>query len=348
VKGNFLILVVILVAAFAPAQPFTSVKPAPPTSGAARPSPAEDADAPVFIGAGDIGSCPLRNGKYRFKGTMAEVTAELVTSLLPADPRKGVVFVAGDNAYMVGSAQQYAECYDPTWGRFKARTRPVPGNHEYIREGRPRRSWFARDYFDYFGETLAGKRSEGFYSYDLGEWHILALNSELRGKSMLRQEQWVADDLAKNGRPCMLAYWHRPVFTSGEHGVENGEQNPDDLGMDRTMQKLWRRLDEAGVDVVVTGHDHNYERFHPQDADGNADPDGITEFVVGTGGVRLRASAVPPAKRRNSAAFDRFTHGVLKLTLRPESYDYEFIPAASKKRGHKFGDKSETPVPCER
>jgi hypothetical protein len=257
----------------------------------------------------------------------------------------GVVFVAGDNAYGQGAAKQYAECYDPTWGKFKDRTRPVPGNHEYIRDNRPQSTWYAKDYFDYFGEEKAGKRFEGYYSYDLGEWHIIALNSELRDTQqfnpMTKQKNWLREDLKNNKRRCTLAYWHRPVFSSGEHGA--GQANP---GIETTMQGVWRILDEMGVDVVVNGHDHDYERFSAQDANGRADPNGIVEFVVGTGGTSLRDEEISPAKRRNSAVFDKFTWGVLKLTLHPDSYDFEFIPVASRKSGSLFRDRSTSPVLC--
>lgn len=309
-------------------------------------APARAQGSPVLIGAGDIGSCPRsQNGNYRPQGTKAEATAALVASLLPADPDMGVVFVAGDNAYYQGTRQQYTQCYGPTWGRFKDRTRPVPGNHEYIRDGRPESAWFARDYFDYFGVARAGKRSEGFYSYDLGAWHIIALNSELRDtptlKPFTKQLEWLRQDLASNPRRCTLAYWHRPLFTSGSHGFDASPQ-----GVDPTMREVFRTLDRAGVDVVVNGHDHNYERFHPQDADGRADPAGITEFVVGTGGVALRDGEIPPARRRNSAAFDKLSYGVLRLTLHPDSYEYEFHTAATGQPGHVFRDKSQSPVPC--
>ena len=311
---------------------FASKMPSPPVSSTSD---------PVFIGAGDIGDCPLSKGKYEYQNTMAEATAKVVADQLPADFNMGMVFVAGDNAYGKGTAKQYAECYDPTWGRFKNRTRPVPGNHEYIRDKRPKNTWYANDYFDYFGEDRAGKRFEGYYSYELGTWHIIALNSELRKQYMVKQKEWLIDDLSTNKQPCALAYWHRPVFSSGEHGA--GQKPP---GIESTMQDIWRILDKNGVDVVVNGHDHNYERFNPQDADGNPDPNGIVEFVVGTGGVGLREKEILPDKRRNSAVFNKVTWGVLKLTLHPTSYDFEFSPIASKTSAAPFRDVSIASVPC--
>lgn len=300
------------------------------------------ADDPVFIGAGDIGRCLQDDeGKYIPEGTKAEATAELVASLLPTDPDMGVVFVAGDNAYQEGTAQQYAECYDPTWGRFKDRTRPVPGNHEFIRTGRPKSTWYGVDYYAYFGKS-AGKKYEGYYSYDLGEWHIIAINSELENQYMTRQMAWLRKDLKNNQRRCTLAYWHRPVFSSGDHGLR---QKPIP-GIEQELQGLWRLLDEEGVDVVVNGHDHNYERFNPQDANRKPDPNGMVGFVVGTGGETLRDKEIPPGKRRNSAAFNKFTWGVLKLTLHPDSYDYEFIPVASRDNQPMFRERSSSPVQC--
>jgi hypothetical protein len=217
----------------------------------------------------------------------------------------------------------------------------VPGNHEFIRENRPQVSWFGNDYYDYFGKR-AGKKYEGYYSYDLGEWHIIAINSELQDQYLTRQLNWLRTDLKKNQHPCTLAYWHRPVFSSGEHGV-NQQPVP---GIEQGLQGLWQLLDEEGVDVVVNGHDHNYERFKPQDANRNPDPNGIVEFVVGTGGEELRDREIPPSKRRNSAAFNKFTWGVLKLTLHPGSYDYEFIPVASKPNHSMVGESSASPVRC--
>ena len=304
-------------------------------------STTKTAKDPIFIGAGDIGECGRDDkGKYVPNGTMAEKTAKLVDRHLPCDREMGVVFVAGDNAYDHGTTKQYQECYDPTWGKFKDRTRPVPGNHEFLGiNGGPKRD--GRDYYDYFGES-AGTELEGYYSYDLGKWHIIALNSELVSNAMTQQRDWLEKDLAKNPQKCTLAYWHKPVFSSGHHGKE--QPTP---GVDETMREVWRILDGAGVDVVVNGHDHNYERFKPQDADRNPDANGIVQFVVGTGGRNLnRTDAIPFDQRRNSAAFDMVTWGVLKLTLHPDSYDYEFIPAASKPKKKKFEEKSASPVKC--
>jgi hypothetical protein len=312
------------------------------TTNPVPPLPVHAADDPVFIGAGDIGRCPQDDkGKYISEGTHAEATAQLVASLLPSNPDRGVVFVAGDNAYQEGTAQQYAECYGPTWGRFKNRTHPVPGNHEFIKRKNLPETWYGNDYYDYFGIS-AGRKYEGYYSYDLGEWHIIAINSELQNKFMTRQIAWLRKDLQDNKRRCTLAYWHRPVFSSGEHGFQ---QKPIQ-GIEQDLQGLWRLLDEMGVDVVVNGHDHNYERFKPQDADRKSAPDGMVEFVVGTGGESLRDKEIPPGKRRNSAAFNRFTWGVLKLTLHPDSYDYEFIPVASEDNQPMFRERSSSPVQC--
>ena len=308
-----------------------------------RESTTKTANDPIFIGAGDIGECPLIDGKYVPGGTMAEATAKLVDSLLP-DPQMGVVFVAGDNAYNEGTTQQYMECYDPTWGRLKNRTRPVPGNHEFY-EIKGTENRYGSDYYTYFGES-AGRKFKGYYSYNLGEWHIIALNSELKDaedfKEMTKQQNWLRVDLKKNQQKCTLAYWHRPVFSSGHHGTQQKPQ-----GVDPTMQQVWRMLDKAGVDVVVNGHDHNYERFNPQDANRKPDPNGMVEFVVGTGGTTLdRAKEVPVNLRRNSEKFNRFTYGVLKLTLHPDSYDYEFIPVASIDNEPMFREKSSSPVKC--
>ncbi|HEU5103662.1 MAG TPA: DNRLRE domain-containing protein [Roseiflexaceae bacterium] len=255
-----------------------------------RPVAAAD---PVFVGAGDIADC-ASNGD--------EDTAKLLDSI-----SYDTVFTVGDNAYPDGAPSDYANCYDPTWGRHKARTRPAPGNHEYMTSG-------ASGYFGYYG-TSAGPAGRGYYSYNLGAWHIVSLNSEIDGADMLAQIEWLKDDLAINPAACTLAYWHRPVFSSGEHGNQ------------LDMQPVWKVLHERGADLVLNGHDHDYERFAPQNPYGQADSNGIREFVVGTGGGDQRGFVTT---RPNSEARNATTFGVLKLTLRATSYDWQFVPVAGK------------------
>jgi hypothetical protein len=262
-----------------------------------RSAPQDDA-AVVLVGAGDIAGCDTLAG--------AEATARLLDAI------PGTVFGAGDFAYPDGAPENFGNCYDPTWGRHKARTRPATGNHDYHTKG-------ASGYFNYFGGA-AGDPAKGYYSYELGAWHIVALNSncsQVGGcNSGSPQERWLRADLASHPAPCTLAYWHHPLFTSGRHGN------------DHEMKPIWQALHEAGAEVVLNGHDHDYERFAPQDANGVADAArGIREFVVGTGGRSLRPFRTPAA---NSEVRSREAFGVLKLTLRPKSYDWEFVPVAGK------------------
>jgi hypothetical protein len=246
------------------------------------------ADGPVLVGAGDIAACPPTN---------AQITAALL------DRIEGTVFTTGDNAYENGTAAEYAECYHPSWGRHRARTRPSPGNHEYHSSG-------AAPYFTYFGDA-AGPAGRGYYSFNVGSWHVISLNSNVAAGAGSAQIEWLRTDLAAHETRCAVAYWHHPVFSSGSHGN------------DRTMAEIWRVLDSAGVDLVINGHDHNYERFAPQDYLGNARPDGIREIVVGTGGASLRAFRTAQA---NSEVRNSTTLGVLKLTLGATSYTWEFVP----------------------
>jgi hypothetical protein len=252
----------------------------------------------VLVGAGDIADCRDLSG--------AEATAKLL------DEISGTVMAVGDLAYPDGTKENF-QCYDKTWGRSKSRTRPAPGNHEF-------RSAAATPYFDYFG-AAAGDSKNGYYSYELGAWHIIVLNSECVAvggcDAGSPQEKWLRADLASHPVACTLAYWHKPRFSSGgAHG--------DDL----LVKPLWDALYDANADVVIGGHDHNYERFAPQTPDGVADPKrGIREFVVGTGGKNLRAfhDPEPNTESRNNTAF-----GVLKLTLKPHSYDWQFIAQPGK------------------
>jgi hypothetical protein len=222
----------------------------------------------------------------------------------------GTVFTLGDNAYSDGTDAEFNECYDPTWGRHKARTRPAPGNHDYNTTG-------ASGYFNYFG-SAAGEPGKGYYSYDSGAWHIIVLNTECREiggcESSSPQGQWLQADLLTNPSVCTLAYSHIPRFSSGQHGNSS------------TMENFVQLLYEAGADVVLSGHDHDYERFAPQDPNGALDVDrGIRQFVVGTGGKGLRPFAtIQP----NSEVRESNTHGVLKLSLHSTSYDWEFVPIA--------------------
>jgi Calcineurin-like phosphoesterase len=251
------------------------------------------APAEVFVGAGDIGDCSVQ-------------TDEATANLLDAIP--GTVYTLGDNAYGSGTAAQFANCYGPSWGRHKSRTRPSPGNHDYGTAG-------AAGYFGYFGD-LAGPAGRGYYSYDLGGWHIVSLNSEIAHDAGSAQIAWLTSDLAATTSVCTLAYWHRPRFSSGKHGNST------------SLQSFWDVLYAADADVVLVGHDHNYERFAPQSPSGALDTDrGLRQFVVGTGGRYLRTIGV---LKPNSEARSFDTHGVLKLTLHATSYDWEFVPVAGK------------------
>jgi hypothetical protein len=268
------------------ATPAPTLTPPVPS---ATPTPIPAAD-PVLIAAGDIAACGADG---------AELTARLL------DRIEGTVLTLGDNAYDSGSAEQFRDCYDPTWGRHKARTRPSPGNHDYATPG-------AAGYFDYFGEN-AGPDRRGYYSFDLGAWHIVSLNSEIAAGPESAQAQWLAEDLATHPTTCTLAYWHKPLFSSGSvHGD------------DPHMRAIWQILARAGADVILNGHDHIYERFAPQTADGAADPQGMREFVVGVGGAELYGlRAIQP----NSEVRATRLFGVLKLTLHAAGYDWEFVPA---------------------
>jgi calcineurin-like phosphoesterase family protein len=253
---------------------------------------------PVLIGAGDIADCTDLAG--------AEATAKL----LEANP--GTVMAIGDLAYPDGTRENF-ECYDKTWGRVKSRTRPAVGNHEF-------HSTSATYYFQYFG-PIAGDFKDGFYSYDLGAWHIIVLNSECGEVGGCnpgsREEKWLHADLASHPAACTLAYFHKPLFSSGaKHGN------------DPELRPFFQDLYDAHADLVLGGHDHDYERFAPQNPDGVADPkNGIREIVVGTGGKSHRPLAKPLP---TSEVRDDTTFGVLKLTLHPTSYDWVFLPEPGK------------------
>ncbi len=260
-------------------------------------TPPPPSDSPVVVGAGDIASC---------SSTGDEATASLLDGIA------GTVYTTGDNAYESGTTDEFENCYEPSWGRHKARTKPSVGNHEYDTPG-------ASGYFSYFG-AAAGDPSEGYYSYNLGEWHIISLNSMCENVGGCGASSpmltWLKNDLAANPQPCTLAYWHHPLFSSGPHGNQT------------KMKPTWDALYAANVDVVLNGHDHVYERFAPQTPSGVADPaSGIREFVVGSGGrSHYEFSTIKP----NSEVLNSDTYGVLKLTLNSSSYAWEFVPEAGK------------------
>ncbi|HZH74961.1 MAG TPA: metallophosphoesterase [Archangium sp.] len=243
----------------------------------------------VLVGAGDIASCESDGD---------EATAAMLDGL------EGTVFTLGDNAYPDGTAQDFARCYAPSWGRHRQRTRPAVGNHEY-------HSAQAGPYFDYFGGA-AGEPGKGYYSYDLGAWHVVVLNSQVELGAGSEQDQWLRADLKANTRKCTLAYWHRPLFSSGPERETQG------------LQSLWEALYEADAEVVLGGHDHYYERFAPQRPDGREDKErGIRQFVVGTGGMALYDFTEP---LENSEVRKGGVFGVLKLTLEDGGYAWEFLP----------------------
>ncbi|HEV8399056.1 MAG TPA: Ig-like domain-containing protein, partial [Gemmatimonadales bacterium] len=267
----------------------------------------------VLVGAGDIASCPLPGD---------ELTADVL------DRTPGTVFLAGDDAYEDGTIDEFNTCYNPSWGRHKSRTRPTPGNHEYqTPEG--------AGYYEYFG-AAAGDPTKGYYSYNLGDWHVIVLNPEINSVAGSPQEQWLRADLAANSETqCTIAIFHEPVFSSSSR---------DGTGGYTVGRAFYQALYEAYADVIVNGHDHVYERFAPQSPSGVLDNvQGIREFVVGTGGASLHGTsgtALPNSEARNGQAW-----GVLKLTLRAGSYDWEFLPGAGQIYSDAGSGVCHAPVP---
>lgn len=306
--------------------------------GAALPTRAEPeaqgagTGAAVLVGAGDIASCDSAGD---------EATARLL------DDVGGTVFTLGDNVYPSGRARDYADCYDGSWGRHRSRTRPAPGNHDYLTHG-------ATGYLTYFGTraaasppasgaaavgasasgasgaapitgasggTAAQRLSTSYYSYDLGTWHVVVLDSncsEVGGcQAGSAQERWLRADLERSGRTCTLAYWHHPLFTSGS------SHDPSDA-----VRPLFRALHDHGAELVLSGHVHNYERFAPQTPQGTRDDArGVRQFVVGTGGADVDGFGGTAA---NSQVRNSGTHGVLRLTLTDGGYAWRFLPVAGR------------------
>ena len=268
----------------APAVP-TSAAPAPPTTAAPQPTTVVTvAPGPTnrLLAAGDIASCALSGD---------ERTARLLDGLA------GTVAALGDLAYESGTATEFRDCYHPTWGRHRDRTRPAPGNHDY-------RTDSGGPYYDYFG-AAAGEVGKGWYSYDLAGWRVIVLNSNCGSVGCgngSEQANWLAAELAANPAECTVAYWHHPRHSSGKHGPTT------------SVDTFWRILAGGGADVVMNGHEHNYERFGLID--------GIRSFIVGTGGASLRSfgATAPGSEVRINGV-----HGVLALTLDVRGYQWQFV-----------------------
>ena len=266
---------------------------------------------PVIAAVGDIACDP---GDANFRGGAGSRSSchQGAVSDLMVNRNLAAFLPLGDNQYEDGTLAKYRASYEPTFGRLKPITRPTAGNHEYLNPG-------AAGHFDYFG-SQAGERGKGWYSYDLGRWHLIALNS-ICGKvggcgPDSPQGRWLKADLAAHRNSCTLAYLHHPRFSSGHHGSTTA------------LQPLWRTLYDAGAEILLSGHDHVYERFAPQDAAGNSDPArGIRQFVVGTGGKNHYAFA-NPSGIANSEARDAATYGVLELALGDNAYRWRFVPSS--------------------
>ncbi|HTG89465.1 MAG TPA: metallophosphoesterase [Vicinamibacterales bacterium] len=253
------------------------------------PSTPDIDDVAVLVGAADIAVCGA--GGSMETGRML-------------DTQQGTVFVAGDIAYTEGTAEQFRACYDPVWGRHKARTRPAPGNHEYGSAG-------AAPYFAYFGSN-AGPSGLGYYRYHKGSWLVFSLNSNIEGAERMAQLEWLRRELATQS-DCTVAYFHHPLFSSGPHGT---------VPPMPVVADFWRELYAAGADVVITGHEHFYERFAPQNPDGASDPRfGLRQFIVGTGGAPM----TQPVRRAPNSEAVVLTFGLLRLTLEAQSYRWDFL-----------------------
>ncbi len=324
-------------------------EPAKPAPVGAGPRDGVEVGTPPYVigAAGDIACASEPNGPNQPRTCQHDDTSDLVV-----EGNLDEVLVLGDNQYETGSFADYRDYFDPTWGRSFSNMSPAPGNHEYANDP----SSTPRGYFRYFGARARGPDGLGYYSFDLGAcpeapcWHLISLNSELcfsaggcgpasdpqdpgRGN---RMHAWLEQDLATHPDseyPCTLAYWHHPLFSFSSAS-----------GPSAAVRPLWRLLDEAGADVVLTGHSHNYQRWRPQDGSGNHDRAGIRQFVVGTGGARhysLLAGTWP----ENLVAAQARAFGIVRLTLKAESYRWAWVSAAGQPA---FDDASERPAGCVR
>jgi chitodextrinase len=275
---------------------------------------------PVIVAAGDI-ACDPSSSNFRGGDGSSNACRQKYTSDLIVNSGAVAVLPLGDNQYYCGGLTAFQQSYDLSWGRVKSITRPAVGNHEYLTSGGTgcnSSNSGADGYFSYFG-SAAGQKGKGYYSYDVGAWHLVALNSNCSSAggcgSSSPQYQWLQQDLAAHPAACTLAYWHIPLYSSGGRASSN-------------MQKLWQLLYDSDADLVLSSHDHTYERFAPQDANAKRDNvRGLRSFIVGSGGANHTSFVTTAA---NSEVRDSSTFGVLKLTLHPTSYDWTFLPEAGK------------------
>jgi acid phosphatase type 7 len=261
---------------------------------------AETSSDPVVLAAGDIAGCA-------HEGDL--LTAAYINSVPDA-----TVLTLGDNAYESGSAADYANCYEPGWGQFKSRTRPALGNHEY-------NAGNATPSFDYFGDAAwANSRPNGYYSFDLGEWHIVVLNDNAAYvpiSASSAQAKWLQADLSATRKTCILAVWHQPMFYSKYGGQP---------GYVASRKRLWSTLYSARADLILNGHWHVYERYALQDPERRPTSDGIRQFIVGTGGFETYATPTVLSPNVEVVHGGDQDFGVLKLTLQPSAYTWEFVP----------------------
>jgi chitodextrinase len=275
---------------------------------------------PVIAVAGDI-ACDPDNSSFNGGNGSSNACRELYTSNLLVNANLAAVLTLGDTQYYCGGYQAFLQSYGPTWGRVKPITHPAVGNHEYLTSGGTgctSANAGAAGYFQYFG-TAAGQPGQGYYSFDIGTWHIISLNSNCGNAggcgATSPQGVWLANDLKTHSNFCTLAFWHIPLFSSGGRANNNSKA-------------FWQILYDNNADLILSAHDHIYERFAPQDLSGNLDlTRGIREFIVGTGGANHTSLATIAA---NSEVRNTDTFGVLELTLHPTSYDWRFVPEAGK------------------
>jgi hypothetical protein len=283
-------------------------------------APAEAAGDPVIAAAGDIACDPTSGSFNSGNGSSSSCRARYTSDLLVTGNFAGVLAL-GDDQYYCGGYDAFVRSYALSWGRVKAVTHPAVGNHEYLTSGGTgcnSSNTAAAGYFNYFG-AAAGQQGKGYYSFNVGAWHLVALNSNCSNVGGCSkgspQYTWLAADLAAHPNTCTLAYWHIPLFSSGGRSAAN-------------MRSIWQLLYDKNADLVLEGHDHIYERFAPQTSTAVQDAArGLRSFIVGTGGANHTSLATVAA---NSQVRNSSTYGVLRLTLHATSYDWKFLPEAGK------------------